>query len=167
VPNIVGAAAKAAKAGGKLNTGMEMLFGNVSMNHHFAVRIDKSEYDLGSWATVSGLSVRWAKIEHRTGGRSGALNVFPGEPVYNNIKLARAACSDSPRVQQWLAANNSAPQPLSGAVQLTDWMGFTVVEWRLDAFIPIAWEISGFNAADGKPVIETLELAHTGFLGAE
>jgi phage tail-like protein len=167
VPDIAKAATKVAKAPGALNTGMEMLVGNVSMNHHFAVRIDRSEYDLGSWASVSGLSVKWAKCEHRPGGAPNQVNIWPGIADYSNIRLSRAACSDSGQVQKWLTANTTTPQPLSGAIQLTDWMGFTVVEWRLDAFFPVGWEISGFNAAEGKPAIETLELAHTGFLGTK
>lgn len=163
--NAVGGAAKGVtKGAGKLNVGMEMLSGTVSMSHHFVVRIDRSEYDLGSWATASGLSVKWAKCEHRPGGQGNELVIWPGVPTYDNIKLTRAACADSATVQKWLGANATRPKPLSGAIQLVDWLGMPVVQWRLEWFVPINWEIDTFTAAGAKPVIETLKLAHTGFL---
>jgi phage tail-like protein len=149
---------------GKLNVGMEMLTGSVSMNHHFVVRIDKSSYDLGTWQSASGLSVKWNKCEYRPSEQGNTLYVWPGQISYSNIKLARAACSDSETVQEWLAKNAMKPKPLTGAIQLMDWLGFKVVEWTLRAFVPVGWEIGGFNATDGKPAIESLELAHTGFL---
>ena len=162
--SIVGAASAVSKGGTKLNKGMEMLTGSVSMNHHFVVRIDKSTYDLGTWQSVSGLSVKWDTCEYRPSELSNTRYLWPGPTTYTNIKLARAACSDSTTVQQWLAANSTKPAPLSGVIQLMDWLGFQVVQWTLRCFFPVAWDISGFNATDGKPAIESLELAHTGFL---
>lgn len=153
-----------ASGAGSLNRGMEMLTGVVSMNHRFVVRIDKSAYDLGSWSSVSGLSVKWTKCEYRVGDQGNEQWIWPGTTTYTNIKLARAACSDSEIVQDWLAANSKKPAPLSGAIQLMDWIGFKVVEWQLSCFFPVGWDIGGFSAAEGKPAIETLELAHTGFL---
>jgi hypothetical protein len=38
------------------------------------------------------------------------------------------------------------------------------VVWQLNEFFPIAWSISDFDAEQGKPAIETLELVHGGFL---
>jgi phage tail-like protein len=164
MPSLAGAAGALAKGAGKLNVGMEMLTGQVSMNHRFVVRIDRSTYDLGTWQTASGLSVKWAKSEYRPGDQGNSVWIWPGATTYSNIKLSRAACSDSGIVQDWLSTNATAPAPLSGAIQLMDWLGFKVVEWTLRSFFPVGWDISGFNAAEGKPAIESLELAHTGFL---
>jgi phage tail-like protein len=164
MPSFASAAGHLAGGAGKLNLGMEMLTGQVSMNHRFVVRIDRSAYDLGTWQTASGLSVKWAKCEYRPGDQGNSVWIWPGGTTYTNIKLARAACSDSAIVQEWLAKNSTEPAPLSGAIQLMDWLGFKVVEWTLRCFFPVGWDITGFNAADGKPAIESLELAHTGFL---
>ncbi|HKN97131.1 MAG TPA: phage tail protein [Pseudonocardiaceae bacterium] len=147
-----------------LNTGMEMFSGVVSMNHRFAVYIDRSDYDLGSWASASGLSVRWSVAEYKSGDQPNNSWILPGTTKYENIKLRRAACSDSATVQQWLRSTSRSPQPLSGSVQLIDWLGFPVVEWRLNEFFPVGWSIAEFDAAAAKPALETLELAHTGFL---
>jgi phage tail-like protein len=155
------------KAGKGLNRGMEMLTGTVSMNHRFVVRIDHAPYDLGAWQTASGLSVKWSRCEYRTGVPGNRVTIWPGAvQTYANVKLARAACSDSASVQDWLAKTATKPKSYSGVIQLMDWLGFPVVEWEFDCFFPVGWDVSAFNASDGKPAIETLELAHTGFLSA-
>ncbi|HEX3786617.1 MAG TPA: phage tail protein [Pseudonocardiaceae bacterium] len=150
--------------GAELSKGIGTLTGAVSMNHRFVVVIDRSTYDLGSWSGASGLSVSWSTCEYRSGDQGNDVWIFPGTTKYQNIKLQRAACSDSAIVQSWLCATSRTPQPLSGTVQLIDWLGFSVVEWRLTEFFPVGWSITEFDASTGRPVIETLELAHTGFL---
>jgi phage tail-like protein len=147
-----------------LTKGLEMFTGVVSMNHRFTVSIDRSDYDLGSWAAASGLSVRWNVCEYHYGSVGNDYWIFPGTTKYENIKLKRAACSDSATVQDWLRATSRKPQALTGTVQLLDWLGFPVVEWRMSAFFPVGWSITEFDAAAAKPALETLELAHTGFL---
>lgn len=147
-----------------LNTGMELFSGVVSMNHRFAVAIDPSRYDLGSWASASGLSVRWNVAEFKVGDRPNYTWILPGTTKYENIKLRRAACSDSATVQAWLKDTSRSAAPLCGSIQLIDWLGFPVVEWQLKEFFPVSWSIAEFDAAAAKPALETLELAHTGFL---
>lgn len=147
-----------------LTKGLEMFTGVVSMNHRFTVAIDKSDYDLGSWAAASGLTVRWDPCTYNSSGRGREYWIFPGNPKYENIQLKRAACSDSATVQKWLRSTSRSPEAYSGTVQLLDWLGFPVVEWRMNEFFPISWRITEFEAAAGKPALETLELAHTGFL---
>jgi hypothetical protein len=49
-------------------------------------------------------------------------------------------------------------------IQLVDYQGMPIVQWRLNEFFPIAWSVESFDASGAKPAIETLKLAHTGFL---
>jgi phage tail-like protein len=149
-------------------TDLSNVLGNVlsqvSMTHHFMVVIDNPAYDLGTWSKVSGLSVSWTPCEHRVGDEGNQLWVLPGTSKYEKIKLSRAACMDSQIVQLWLAQTSNHPVPLSGTIMLVDWGGIPVVHWRLNQFFPIGWSIVEFDADQGRPAIETLELAHTGFL---
>jgi phage tail-like protein len=147
-----------------LTKGLELFTGVVGMNHRFAIAIDPSEYDLGSWASASGLSVRWNVAEYRSGDQPNHSWIYPGTTKYENIKLRRAACSDSAVVQKWLRSVSRSATPLNGSVQLLDWLGFPVVQWRLAEFFPVGWSITEFDASAAKPALETLELAHTGFL---
>lgn len=140
------------------------LLSQVSMSHHFVVLIDNPTYDLGAWYRVSGLSVKWKSCEYRVGDQGNQSYILPGNTEYQNIKLSRAACADSQIVQAWLASTSLNPVPHSGAIMLMDFGGVPVVHWQLKEFFPIAWSIVDFDADAAKPAIETLELAHNGFL---
>ena len=151
---------------GMLPKAAEFLYGQVSMTHRFVVRIDHGPYDLGSWSKVTGLSVHWEKLSYRTGD-DNYDQVHPGAISYDTIKLVRAACTDSATVQSWLAATSRKFKPLSGAVDMLDFTGLTILSWELKAFFPIGWSISDFESGSARPAMETLELAHSGFLHDE
>ncbi|NBH06056.1 phage tail protein [Amycolatopsis sp. SID8362] len=139
-----------------------------SLAHHFVVKIEHGNYDLGSWASASGLSVTWSPCEYRAGDTGNAVWIHPGNTKYEHIKLSRAACADSSTVQKWLVSTSRGEQPLSGAVQLVDWQNKPVVTWTLKQFFPIGWSITELNAGgQSRVAMETLQLAHSGFLDDE
>jgi phage tail-like protein len=141
---------------------------SVALAQYFAVQIDNSNYDLGSWSRAAGLSVTWDKVEHREGNLGNYVLYLPGKTTYEPITLSRAAGAMSSVVQHWLTQTSLNPQPLSGAIQLLSPSSSSViVEWRLSEFFPIAWSIETFDPAASKPAIETLKLSHTGFLRDE
>jgi phage tail-like protein len=144
----------------------EFLFGQVGMTHRFVVQIDQMTYDLGDWSRVSGLGVTWTPVAFRTGD-SNQTWIAAGNATYQNISLSRAACSDSETVQNWLKSTSRSNAALSGAIKMTDFLGMTVVEWKLKEFFPIGWKIVEFDASGSKAAVETLDLAHTGFLDDE
>ena len=144
--------------------GAEFLFGEVGMSHRFTVSVDLADYDLGSWSKASGLGVSWEMCSYWFGESDDIAWISPGKPNYQKIKLARAACSDSATVQKWLNTTLRQGQPLTGAVTLLDWTGTTLIEWRLKAFFPCGWSVTEFDASGAKPLLETLDIAHTGFL---
>jgi phage tail-like protein len=148
------------------NKASEIEFNEVGMSHRFVVAIDSGRYDLGSWSKVSGLNVTWSVCTHRPGD-GNEVWICPGATRYPNIRLSRAACSDSQIVQQWLCDTSRAHQPLSGSVKMLDWSLETVVEWKLKQFFPVGWAISDFESTGARPAVETLDLAHTGFLDDE
>jgi phage tail-like protein len=149
---------------GQVTRGLDVFFGSVSVARRFRVAIDESSYDLGSWSSASGLNVNWDTCEYRSGDTWNHPLIYPGIPRYQRIKLSRAACGDSQTVQEWLSVTARRNQPLTGAIALVDWVGQPTVTWELREFFPAGWGIGEFNAAGGQVAIETLELAHTGFL---
>lgn len=136
----------------------------VNMSHHFTVHIDKMAYNLGGWSRAAGLSVTWQAVEHREGDQGNHVQNLPGLTRYEPITLSRAASVYSNIVQSWLRQTSRNPRPLSGTIQLVTFMGIPVVQWRLQEFFPVGWSIESFDAGAAKPAIETLKLAHTGFL---
>ena len=144
----------------------EFLFDQVGMSHRFVVRIDRGLYDLGTWSKVAGLSVSWNKLSYRA-GENNEEHVFPGNVSYQTIKLSRAACSDSATVQKWLSTTATHRESLSGGIYMLEFTGRPVITWELKEFFPIGWSVSDFDSTAGRPAVETLELAHSGFLNSE
>jgi phage tail-like protein len=136
----------------------------VGMSHRYAVYIDNFAYHFGDWSKVTGLSVTWQQIEHRVGDQGNQFWLYPGTTKYEPITLSRAAGAYSRVVQSWLAQTSKNPQPQSGTIQLVNFVGIPLVQWRLSEFFPISWCVESFEAAGAKPAIETLKLVHTGFL---
>ncbi|SDI18617.1 conserved hypothetical phage tail region protein [Actinokineospora alba] len=142
------------------------LSGDVGMSHQFRVTIDSGTYDLGTWTKVAGLTVNFGSCQYRC-GEDNEMMTFPGNAKYGNVKLARAACSDSQTVQKWLIETARKIVPLSGEIQMINSMFLTVASWELKECYPISWSITEFDAGNSRPALETLELAHTAFLPAE
>lgn len=136
----------------------------VGMAHRFFIVIDNPAYNLGFWQKASGLSVRWELAQYRVGDEGNEHWIYPGTTKYDPIKLSRAVSPASTIVQAWLSATSANATPLSGAIQLVNHLSVPIMQWRLYQFFPVSWQINEFNAADAKVVMETLELAHTGFL---
>jgi phage tail-like protein len=152
----------AANIGGQIRGIDESL--TVAMSHRYAILIDNVRYHFGDWSRATGLSVSWVPIDHRVGDQGNHAWIFPGSTKYEPITLSRAAGPYSRVVQYWLSQTSRSPQPQSGAIQLVDFAGLAMVTWRLSEFFPIGWSIESLDAAGAKPAIETLKLAHTGFL---
>jgi phage tail-like protein len=148
---------------GQVQDSLESL--TVGMSHHYAILIDDIKYHFGDWSRAAGLSVSWQQLEHRGSGEKGNyVQYLPGLTKYEPITLSRAAGPYSRVVQHWLSQTSKKPQLQSGTIQLVNFVGLPIVEWRLTEFFPVAWSIESFDASGAKPAIETLKLAHTGFL---
>lgn len=141
-------------------SGMFDLHGDSSK---FVVEFDDANYDLGAWSRASGLSVKWDVVEYRTGNYNRVWSA-PGVAKYTTISLSRATCLDSQFVQEWLAETTKEPKVFSGAIKLLTPIGIPLCEWTLRQFIPIGWKIADLETKAATVVIETLDLAHTGFL---
>lgn len=139
----------------------------LGLANRFKVTIDKSDYDLGSWAKVEGLDVKWDLVEYRSGDGGNNRWFFPGKTDYSTIKLTRAACTDTGTVKKWLSTTSFAHELQSGKVELLDSKGEPVADWTLQNVLPLKWSITGFDASSSKVATETLELAHLGFLEDE
>jgi phage tail-like protein len=129
----------------------------------FLVVFDNSDYDLGAWSRVAGLTVSWDACEYRYGSSTEIWSA-PGVPKYSKITLSRATCPDSMTVQEWLADTAKNPKPFSGSIKLLSVLGFELVSWELKSFFPTSWKVADLETKAATVVIESLELAHTGFL---
>jgi phage tail-like protein len=142
----------------------------IGLTNRFLVTMSgKSEYDLGSWSKAEGLDVTWDVAEYRAGDGGNDRFYFPGSTKYTNVKLLRAVSEETAKVRKWLDSNSFKSEFFVGLVQLYDAHSEPVegAEWELRDVMPVKWSITGFDAGASAVSIETLELAHRGFLKDE
>jgi phage tail-like protein len=135
------------------------------MSHRFVVTAGSR--NLGAWAKVAGLSVKWDLAEHRIGS-SDQYFKFAGVPKFDPLKLSRAAeASGTKAVQDWLnEVHASGGIPEEGAVEMLNSAGQPVLTWTLREMFPTGWQISDFDANTGNVAMETLSIVYSGFLVA-
>jgi phage tail-like protein len=130
----------------------------------FVVRA--GSHELGDWAAVSGLEVKWGIADHRVGD-SDQYFKFAMVQKYEPIKLRRALDPEGSKlVQQWLDdIQRLGAMPEDGAVDIVDSAtGQVLLTWTLKAMFPIRWKVTDFEASNAKPYVETLEVVHSGLL---
>jgi len=137
----------------------------LGLSNRFHLKIVDGDKDLGSWKKAEGLDVKWDLCEYRAGDAGNERWYFPGKSEYTNIRLSRAACSDSEKVKEWLG-KTSWEHAVGTLATLTlhDSAGKEVITWELRDVMPVHWTIAGFDAGTSSVAIETLEIAHMGFL---
>ncbi|GAB1644642.1 phage tail protein [Krasilnikovia sp. MM14-A1259] len=135
--------------------------------NRFTVKIDNGQWDLGSWAQVDGLDVKWDIAEYRTGDGGNARWYFPANTHYSVVKLTRAVSKESETVRKWLDSTSFKWAPQTASVTIHDSAGAPVMKWELKHIMPQRWSITGLEAGASRVVTETLELNHSGFLDDE
>ncbi|MEU9132735.1 phage tail protein [Kitasatospora sp. NPDC048540] len=140
-------------------------FDSLGLANRFQVKLDgATNIDLGFWSTVGGLDVTWGLCEYRAGDSGNSRLYYPGSTKYSDIVLTRAACAQSQTVQDWLSQGSLSLQKWSGTIYLGNTETQAIMTWTLINVMPLKWAIEKFDASASKVAIETLTLAHEGFL---
>jgi phage tail-like protein len=143
-----------------------------------------SGIDLGGWARCQGLQVKFNPEPIKEGGNYHYQPILQGHIEYPNVTLARAMTkANSGQVQGWLkdqakdwidslSSGNSALRRMVGmdgsgktaTIRLYDSHYEEVGSWVLRNVYPASWKGPDLEASTLGVAIETLELAHEGFL---
>ena len=120
---------------------------------------------LGNWSKCEGLSVRYDVHEYKEGGQNGFAHKLPGRATYENLKLTRPLDGESALVAGWLASIQATVRRQTAQVAVLDASGETVAAWNLVDVYPMHWTGPTLDVSANSVAMETLELAHNGFLG--
>ena len=131
----------------------------------FRVQVD-GEHDLGAWSKCDGLSVEFELKEYQEGGVNGYTHKLPGRAKYQNIKLTRVLNKDSSKVRDWLTHLKTHGNRPTAEIAALDSEGETIASWTLQDVYPLKWTGPSFDVGSNATAMETLELAHNGFLKA-
>jgi len=137
-------------------------------------RVVVQDVDLGGWATCRGLLVDFKHDMIKEGGHYDTATIIPDRVLYTPITLTRAMnATDSAAVQAWLArvvqdwygdSSDGGYSDRTAQITLLDAHQETVMTWRLRNVYPLRWRGPDLDAKSGNVAVETLELAHEGFL---
>jgi phage tail-like protein len=142
------------------------------LSMRFKVSVDG--LSLGSWSACKGLKVELKVIRVAEGGNYWYERILPDRIAYTPITLERAVHpQESQQVQDWLDKvasqwmNYSGDPSYSAGTAVITLLGVTsqeVMSWTLTGVYPVSWSGPSLSATENKVAIETLELAHQGFL---
>lgn len=128
----------------------------------FSVQVDR--YDLGAFTGCDGLGCEVTVEQREEGGNNGFVHQLPGRIRYSNVKLSRFVNADTAKVSAWLAGMAEGVERTTARIVAMDPHGDPVAEWNLIDVIPVRWQGPSLSVDAPKVAIETLELAHHGFL---
>jgi phage tail-like protein len=130
--------------------------------------------DLGGWATCRGLLVDFRQEQIKEGGHYDSFTIIPDRVQYTPITLTRAMnATDSAAVQGWLQqvvrewyadSSDGGYSDHTAQITLLDAHQSPVTTWSLRNVYPLRWRGPDLDARTGNIAVETLDLAHEGFL---
>lgn len=129
----------------------------------FRVKIDGAN-DLGDWSKCDGLSVEYDVFEYKEGGENGFTHRIPGRVKYQNVKLTRPINKNSKQVADWIASLKRNVRRQTAEISALDSLGQPIVSWNLEGIYPVRWSGPSLDIGNNQVAMETLEIAHNGFL---
>ncbi|MFT4164630.1 MAG: phage tail protein [Microlunatus sp.] len=128
----------------------------------FTVTIDGKS--IGNFTTCSGLKVEVVMEQREEGGTNGFVWQLPSRVKYSNITLKRAVCADSQELTDWLIGFANEVSYKTACITAMTGDGKKVTSWNLDGVVPVSWSGPDFDVGANNVAMETLVLAHHGFL---
>lgn len=119
------------------------------------------------FSECSGLSVETEFMEYAEGGLNDYVHKLPTRTKFSNVTLKRG-WSDSDELWRWYTKIiNGQIETRSVSIILyknaVDGTGEEKARWNLSRAYPVKWQGPEFRSDGTSCVVETLELAHSGF----
>jgi phage tail-like protein len=127
----------------------------------FSVKLD--DLDLGMWTEASLGGMTLAIEPRQEGGASGIVHQLRGQIKYDTIRLSRVM-TDGASMMAWFRGQAGETRRMHGEVVAYAASGRPVQRWSFIEAIPVRWTIPTIRSGDLAAVVETLEIAHQGFV---
>jgi len=119
----------------------------------------------GWWNSFEGLGMETAIEQREEGGNNIWVHQLPTRLKFSNIKLSRPLNEDSNKVAVWFTKFLTKLERTNTAtIKAVDGKGKVIAEWNLRGVVPVRWTGPSFSVDAPKMAVETLELAHHGFM---
>lgn len=127
-------------------------------------RVALDDQELGSFTTCDGLGVEVVIETREEGGNNDYVWQFPTRLKYPNIKLSRPLGKDSEKVVKWFTSLTTGYKRSTGTIDAMNSAGDVVAHWAIFDVVPVRWSGPSLSPDQPKVVMETVEIAHHGFL---
>ncbi|NYI03893.1 phage tail protein [Allostreptomyces psammosilenae] len=128
----------------------------------FVVTIDGIE--LGSFNTCEGLGCEVVLEQREEGGNNGHVWQLPTRLKYSTVKLSRPLTRDTEKVAKWFASMTTGFSRKTAHIEARTGDGEMVARWGLLEVVPVRWTGPTFNPESPRVAIETIEIAHHGYV---
>ena len=128
----------------------------------FAVSID--DKDLGTFNSCEGLGIEVVLEQREEGGNNGFVWQLPTRLKYSNVKLSRPLGPDTMKVARWFSSMTGGVTRKTATIVAKSSDDVEVARWSLQDVVPVRWSGPSLNLDSPKVAIETIEIAHHGFL---
>jgi phage tail-like protein len=130
----------------------------------FVVKID--DESLGAFNSCDGLGAEFVIEQREEGGNNGMVWQLPSRIKYTNVKLSRPVTKDSAKITKWFSGMAAGISRKTATIEARTLEGTVIASWSLDGVVPVRWSGPQLSGDSPKVAVETIELAHHGFLGA-
>ncbi len=128
----------------------------------FTVEIDGR--DLGAFTGCDGLGCEVTVEQREEGGNNAFVHQLPGRIKYSNVKLTRPVNAETKEVARWFAGMSGGVRRTTARITARAADGTEVMDWSLRGVFPVRWRGPSLSVDSPKVALETLELAHHGFM---
>ncbi|GIG59137.1 phage tail protein [Longispora fulva] len=128
----------------------------------FLVTVDRNS--LGAFNSCEGLGVEVVMEQREEGGQNGWVWQLPTRIKYPNIKLTRPVTADSKKITDWFAGMSNGVKRMTAVIEARNPLGEKIASWGLHGVVPVRWTGPQLTHDSPKVAMETLELAHHGFV---
>ena len=128
----------------------------------FAVSIDDN--NLGTFNSCEGLGVEVVLEQREEGGNNGFVWQLPTRLKYSNVKLSRPLGPDTMKVAKWFSSMTGGVTRGTATIVAMTADETVVARWGLADVVPVRWSGPSLNLDSPKVAVETIEIAHHGFL---
>lgn len=127
-------------------------------------KVNITGHELGVFTSCDGLGCEVVTEQREEGGNNFFVHQLPGRIKYTNVKFTRPINKDSKQVAEWFAGMATGVKRTNASIVAMSHEGESVAEWNLRDVIPVKWSGPQLSVESPKVAMETLEIAHHGFL---
>lgn len=133
----------------------------------FVVHIKSDSLDyLGTFSELSGIGMELDVYTYEEGGTNDFIWKLPKAVKYPNVVLKYGMTNDD-KLERWIMAFMRNRQRATVEISTKQNVGQqALLRWTLFDAFPVKWTGPTFSASQNQIAMETLEIAHHGFVGA-